>query len=105
MAGCDVTRFPDEVWQHILALRHLDRDQASPTAALIRQLWDRAPYVRLRAHCTRCRHPRAERMYWVTGGFSERGRCPPCEELYSCLMEEQWRHLRWEFLRPPVEGV
>ena len=101
-----MTRFPDEVWAHILALRHRDRDQASPTAALIRQLWDRAPYVRLRALCSRRRRPRTARVYWVRSGcFSEYGMCPPCDEWYSYMLEEQRRHLRWEFLRPPVEGV
>jgi len=31
-----MTRFPDEVWEHILALRPRDRDASSPTAAALR---------------------------------------------------------------------
>ena len=37
MAGRDVTRFPPEVWEHILALRPRDRDMVSPAALAFRR--------------------------------------------------------------------
>ena len=40
MAGRDMTRFPPEVWAHILALRPRDRDARSPTACCITPLLD-----------------------------------------------------------------
>jgi len=78
-------RFPDIVWAHILALRPRDRDQSSPTAALVRQAYGRAFWQR-RQECDLCDRRSMFRTFWDDIGLAEAG-ChnPRCDTDKCCI--------------------
>lgn len=79
-----MTRFPDDVWSHILSLRPRDRDARSPTAALVR----RAERVLLHVLCTDCKRRGIPQFTeWLfTSGIHH------VHELYECEhCFQEWR--------------